>query len=123
MIKLIHVSPFGGNSGIEVTYKKLTSWFYWKGMKKAVRNWVRASEICQRCKPVLQSPVGTLQPLPIPRAIWVDISMDFIEGLPTSRGKDTIFVVVDGLIKYAHFLPLAHSFSVARVAQLYFEQV
>ena len=41
LIKLIHTSPFGGHSGSEVTYKKLASWFYWKGMKKSVRNWVR----------------------------------------------------------------------------------
>ena len=49
--------------------------------------------------------------------------MDFIEGLPKSRGKDTILVVVDRLSKYAHFLPLAHSFSATTVAQLYFEHI
>ena len=30
--------------------------------------------------------------------------MDFIEGLLVSEGKDKIFVVVDWLIKYAHFM-------------------
>lgn len=66
LIKLIHTSPFGGHSGAEVTYKKLSSGFNWKGMKKSVRNWVRAYEVYQRCKPILQSPAGPLQPLPIP---------------------------------------------------------
>ena len=61
--------------------------------------------------------------MPIPGAVWVDISLDFIEGLPQSRGKDTILVAVDRLSKYAHFLPLAHPFTVASVAQVYFEQV
>jgi len=42
--------------------------------------------------------------------------MDFIEGLPTSRGKDTIFMVVYRLSKYAHFLSLSHPFSAPRVA-------
>ena len=92
-------------------------------MKKGVRNWVRECAVCQRCKPLLQASAGTLQPLPIPGAVWVDISMDFIEGLPTSRGKDTIFVVVDRLSKYAHFFPLSHPFTTAGVAQIYFEHI
>jgi len=49
--------------------------------------------------------------------------MDFIKGLPPSRGKDTIFVVVDRLSKYAHFLPLSHPFTAARVAQVFFEHI
>ena len=49
--------------------------------------------------------------------------MDFIEGLPKSRGKDTILVVVDRLSKYAHFLALSHPFSAATVVQLYFEHI
>jgi hypothetical protein len=32
--------------------------------------------------------------------------MDFIEGLPMSDGNDMIFIVVDRLTKYAHFMGL-----------------
>lgn len=68
LIKLVHASPFGGHSGGEVTCKKLCGWFYWKSVEKAVRNWVRACEVYQRCKPILQTPAGTIRPLPIPGA-------------------------------------------------------
>ena len=118
IIQLFHDAPLGGHSGIKVTKRKLSTLFNWKGVSKDVRNYVRSYDICQRNKVDLNSPAGLLQPLPIPEAIWVDVSLDFIEGLPNSRGKYTILIVVDRLSKYAHFLALAHPFTAATMAQL-----
>ncbi|GJV78893.1 reverse transcriptase [Tanacetum coccineum] len=53
--------------------------------------------VCQTNKPDLSAYPGLLQPLPIPKLVWSEISMDFIEGLPFSYGKTVIFVVVDRL--------------------------
>ena len=49
-------------------------------------------------------PVGLLQPIPIPEHKWGSVSMDFVTEIPKRKGKDSIFVVVDRLIKYAHFI-------------------
>ncbi|CAL9012351.1 unnamed protein product, partial [Prunus brigantina] len=50
------------------------------------------------------------------------ISMDFIEGLPHSKGKSVIMVVVDRLTKYAHFTALAHPFSAEKIAAVFIQE-
>ena len=66
---------------------------------------------------------GLLQPLPIPKSIFSDVSMDFVEGLLKAGGKDLIMVVVDRLTKYGHFIPLLHPFTVSMVAAAYMDYV
>lgn len=67
---------------------------------------VKNCEVCQRSKVSEQRPVGLIQPLPIPSPVWEDVPMDFIEGMPVSKGTSIIFVIVDRLSKYAHFVGL-----------------
>jgi transposase InsO family protein len=54
---------------------------------------------------------------------WESISMDFITGLPKVQGKDCIFVVVDRLTKFSHFIAIATNFSAAQVADLFFREL
>nr|GEV60687.1 retrotransposon-related protein [Tanacetum cinerariifolium] len=88
-----------------------------------VKHIIRDCNVCQIQKPYLSAYHGLIQPLPIPDRIWKEISMDFIEKLPTSYRKSVILVVVDRLSKYAHFIPLTHSFTASQVAQVFLDQV
>ena len=74
-------------------------------------DFVQQCDICQRAKHENCAYPGLLQPLPIPSGAWQVVSMDFIEGLPVSKGFDVILVVVDRYTKYAHLIPLKHPFS------------
>ena len=51
------------------------------------------------------------------------MSMDFIEGLAKSGGMGSIFVVVDRLRKYGHFIGLKHPFSAASVASVFVKEI
>jgi hypothetical protein len=84
---------------------------------------VAECDVCQRNKGEAVKDPGTLQPLPIPPAIWRDISMDFIVGLPKSSNKSVIMVVVDRLSKYAHFCALRYPFIASTLDQIFTDQV
>jgi hypothetical protein len=92
-------------------------------MKQDIRKFVAECEVCQRNKGETVKSPGTLQPLLIPPAIWKDISMEFIIGLPKLGNKSVIMVVVDRLSKYAHFCALHHPFTSSTVAQIFMDHV
>ena len=120
---MCYSSSSASHSGVYNTVKRLSTVVYWKGMWKDVCEFVRTYSTCQRYKPENRATPGLLQPLPIPRGVFTDISMDFIEGLPKSGGKSTIMVVVDRLTKYGHFMLLPHPYSAKMVAQVFIDHV
>ncbi|KAD5508058.1 hypothetical protein E3N88_15761 [Mikania micrantha] len=118
-----HDTPAAGHGGFLKTYKRILVHFFWPHLKKDVRSYVQNCRVCQQQKYETLSPAGLLQPLPIPNRVWEDISIDFIVGLPRSNRYDTIFVVVDRLSKYSHFLPLSHPFTAKAVAGLFCKEI
>lgn len=113
LFSALHSSAIGGHSGMRATYHRLKKLFYWTGMKLDVNKWTASCPVCQRSKHEQCHYPGLLDPLPILDMAWTHISMDFIEGLPKSNGKEAILVVVDRLTKYAHFIPLAHPYTLS----------
>ncbi len=112
-----------GHFGVAKTYETLKQHFYWPKMKRLVE------KVCGSCMNCLQAKSkennhGLYTPLPVPEHPWVDISMDFVLGLPRSpKGNDSIFVVVDRFSKMAHFIPCRKTSDVHHVANLFFDNV
>lgn len=85
-------------------------------MWKDVNTYVKGCVIYQKHKYDRYPYPGLLQPLNLPTIACISISMNFIEGLPKSKGKTVIWVLVDRLTKYAHFLGLSHPYLATDVA-------
>jgi transposase InsO family protein len=59
----------------------------------------------------------------VPERAWKVVSLDFVEGLPLSEGRNCILVVVDLFTKHEHFLSFCHPFRAATVAKVFISQV
>lgn len=118
-----HASPLGGHSGVKGTLTRLAAAFAWPHMAKEIKARVRECVVCQMHKSPTQKPCGLLQPLAILSQVWEDISMDFITHLPLIHGKSVIWVVVDRLSKFGHFIALPATFSAATIAPIFLTEI
>ena len=97
--------------------------YCWPGMEKD------AQDILKRCGTgqVAKShflPHVLCTPLLIPTTSSVDVSTDFILGLPKYQGnKDSIFVVVDRFSKMSYFIPCNKTNDATHISELYFMEV
>eukprot|EP01018_Ginkgo_biloba_P024747 Gb_03970 [translate_table: standard] len=101
-----HSSPVADHVGIKKTYQRIFQKFYWPNIKNEIEKFVSECDMCQWQKSEHTASPGLLSPMNIPNTKWEEISMDFITGLPLSEGKDAIFVIVDRLTKYSHFIAI-----------------
>nr|KYP60030.1 Transposon Ty3-I Gag-Pol polyprotein [Cajanus cajan] len=123
LVKESHEVGLMGHFGIEKSLLLLKEKFIWPHMKRDVQRFCTRWIACLQAKSTTK-PHGLYTPLPISNAPWVDISMDFVLGLPrTQSGKDSIFVVVDRFSKMTHFIPCHKVDDTSNIAKLFFQEV
>jgi hypothetical protein len=119
-----HDSRYSIHPGSTKMYRDLKTRYWWKDMRKDIAHYVACCDTCSRVKIKQQKPVGLLKTLEISVWKWEDISMDFVVGLPrTPRGNDSIWVIVDRLMKVAHFIRVKTQHRTERLAKLYVEHI
>jgi hypothetical protein len=124
ILKEAHETAYSIHPGREKMYQDLKKRFWWYDMKREIAEYVARCDSCQRIKAEHQRPAGLLQSVQIPQWKWDEIGMDFIVGLPRTRaGYDSIWVVVDRLIKTTHFIPVKTTYNSVVLAELYMSQI
>ncbi|KAA3486012.1 integrase [Gossypium australe] len=119
-----HSSKLSIHPGSTKMYNDLKQHYWWHGMKRDISDYVSKCLVCQQVKAEHQVPSGLLQPIMIPEWKWDRVTMDFVSGLPlTPSKKDSIWVIVDRLMKSAHFIPVRTDFSLDKLAELYLAQI
>jgi len=73
--------------------------YWWLGISKYVLSYVDGCDVCLRGKSFPEMPAGKLMLNPIPNAPWMDISVDFIMGLPEVQGYDAVRVTLVNILK------------------------
>ncbi|GJT01901.1 retrotransposon protein, putative, ty3-gypsy subclass [Tanacetum coccineum] len=119
-----HKSKYSIHPGSEKMYQDVKKLYWWPNMKADIATYVSKCLTCARVKAEHQRPLGLLVQLEIPEWKWDNITMDFITKLPrSSQGFDTIWVIVDRLTKYAHFLPIIENDPLDKLARLYLNSI
>lgn len=122
-LQYLHDDPTSGHGGVTRTLQKAYNEVFWPGLKADIYRYVTSCKVCQECKHDNTKPSGLLNPFPIPSETWQHISMDFVEGLPKSQGYSVLWVIVDRLSKYAHFIPLKHPYTANSLAQVFMQEI
>ena len=118
-----HDHKTAGHPGIRRTIKLIQRRFFWPKMRQTVTSYVRTCLACAQAKSHRHKPYGLLKFLPIPARPWSSISMDFIEGLPSLEGYNTILAVVCQLTKQAIFIECKSTDDTPRFAELFLKHV
>ncbi|GAB7336849.1 hypothetical protein MBLNU13_g00019t1 [Cladosporium sp. NU13] len=122
-----HDSKLAGHFGKAKTVQMVSRSVYWPGLHEDVQEYVRTCAVCQRCKTVRTLPQGALEPLPVPKTIWEEISLDFITKLPPSmmgeKVYDSILVVVDRYSKMAVYIPAVETWTAKDFADVFMTNI
>ena len=125
VIKEIHNQPAVDHPGVEQTLNMICRYYYWPAMREKVEQYLRNCHVCKQAKAARDAYNGLFQPLPVPKKPWVDLTIDFVVGLPKSQpeGYDAILIVIDRLSKKRHYIPYTednNGTSAEATAELFF---
>ncbi|GFW59889.1 hypothetical protein TNCV_4699351 [Trichonephila clavipes] len=106
ILKLHHDAPTAAHYSADGTFSRISSKYYWTGMRKFIADYLKSCSECIRYKATNQKPAGLLQ-TPVPAQRFESIAIDLFGPLPeTTEGMKWIFIVEDYTTKWVELFPL-----------------
>ncbi|GJV34473.1 putative reverse transcriptase domain-containing protein [Tanacetum coccineum] len=119
-----HKSKYSIHLGSDKMYQDMKKLYGWPNMKANIATYVSKCLTCAKVKAEHQRPSGLLVQPKIPGWKWDNITMDFVTKLPkSSKGYDTIWVIVDRLTKSVIFTQMRETDPIDKIARMYLKEV
>ena len=123
IIGLHHDSQTTGHPGQYKTIELVTHNYWWPGVSRDVKAYVKGCKKCQATKIHHTKPTGPLNPHDVPSEPWEVVSTDLIRQLPEAGGYDTISVFSDHFSKWLRLIPTHMSCTSEGMACIYQDKI
>ena len=97
--------------------------YYWPGMSKDIRRYVKNCHECSRNKTRHDKTPGLLKPLPVPEFVWDQVVVDGKDMPRSRRGHDYIWLFADKLSRIRATLTGRKVDSAETLASRYYQQL
>ena len=108
ILSLAHETPLSGHLGINKTYNKIITHFYWPGLRKDVAEFCKTCHVCQVVgKPNQTIPKAPLQPIPAFEEPFSRVLIDCVGPLPkTKKGNEYLLTIMCASTRFPEAIPL-----------------
>lgn len=108
ILKIAHEHVLSGHLGVTKTFKRVSRYFFWPGLKSAVSKFCRVCAACQIAgKPNQKLPIAPLRPIPVMHEPFERLLLDCVGPLPKSKsGYEYILSIMCTSTRFPEAIPL-----------------
>ncbi|KAJ8038347.1 hypothetical protein HOLleu_15742 [Holothuria leucospilota] len=108
ILSIAHEMPFAGHLGVNKSYHRILSHFYWPKLKSDVAKFCKTCHSCQMVgKPNQNIPAAPLKPIPAFEEPFSRVIIDCVGPLPKSRaGHQYILTIMCASTRFPEAIPL-----------------
>ena len=116
VLSLAHESPMAGHLGVNKTYSRILTHFYWPHLRKDVSEFCKCCHVCQKVgKPNQTIPVAPLKPIPVCSEPFSQVIIDCVGPLPkTKSGNQYLLTIMCRFTRFPKAIPLRN---IPRIAE------